>query len=932
MTASPADATIATSQVRRREVRAHHHNGLDFVEVHENRRELTLMFLEQTPQRLRPANIRVDGPLTQPSLSVTSVRRVSNSDPGLRDELIAELSAAGGEGDYLVSMVEARPDGQPGTAPLSGLDPRFNSSTIRFDIDEPAPTPAVAKLSPTRRPTPAPTYLARDYQALRQLLLAGLTQDLPGWSEQHIPDLMVMLIELFAFLGDDLSYYQDAVATEAYLATARRRTSIRRHARLVGYPFHEGCHARVWIDVKVNADCDLTLHNVSFFAEIPTGTVEFTPLQATLPAPYAPGETPAGQPHGAVVPLRLAHNAIDIWNWGESDCHLPLGATAATLAEPSGKAAASLQLQPGDLLMFEETVGADGGPPDETHRHTVRLTRVEPDTDPLFGRAIVEIGWDPLDALPFELPVTTTAHKSAPTACSVAHANLVLAGAGRRINGQKGHGEQLDAKATTLAEPDMTWSCPYPDLDVVALHQAILLSTLYRSWREQIARWRRRAQRGHPLQQPQRAQLARQFGRALVEELGLDAETTEPGDERAQIDALGLWILLIRADDLLEGRVRRLHVLSRLAASSGPLGGPLLAEVRRDWGDGITAGLDPHHPAAWGSASEAAAQDPTTARPLLRLVDAAPVDGEPDAWEVTAGLVDAEPETRRVIVEMQDDRTTALRFNPATEPHGALLATYQVGNGSAGNVAAETITLIKGGPAAVVSIRNPLSATGGLDPETLDDARRAIPGCYLSNQPRALAPEDYVAITRTVPGVRNAAAALHWTGNRLRMRVAVQPAVGEDPALGLLHRVEHTLIVARRIGHDLVVTPPDYCPVAIALTAELDPFAIRDNVREQIAQLLGSATLADGRPAFFNPTRFSFGDPLYPSALVAAVQEVDGVVSVPIIGLQVLTPVAAGTATAGDALTVSPTGIVRCDNDPAAPKNGYAELTLVGGR
>ena len=190
--------------------------------------------------------------------------------------------------------------------PLAELDPRFTFCTVRFDIDEPGADPLVAQLSPAPPPTPAPTYLARDYEALRQLLLAGLTQDMPDFSEQHIPDLMVMLVELFAFLGDDLSYYQDAVATEAYLKTARIRTSIRRHARLVGYPFHEGCHARAWIDVEVSADCDLTLQNVSFLAEIPTGTVEFSSLHATLPPPYALGETPAGQPHGAVVPARRA--------------------------------------------------------------------------------------------------------------------------------------------------------------------------------------------------------------------------------------------------------------------------------------------------------------------------------------------------------------------------------------------------------------------------------------------------------------------------------------------------------------------------------------------------------------------------------------------------------------------------------------------------
>ena len=44
-----------------------------------------------------------------------------------------------------------------------------------------------------------------------------------------------MLVEALAYTADQLSYQQDAVATEAYLGTARRRVSIRRHARLMDY-------------------------------------------------------------------------------------------------------------------------------------------------------------------------------------------------------------------------------------------------------------------------------------------------------------------------------------------------------------------------------------------------------------------------------------------------------------------------------------------------------------------------------------------------------------------------------------------------------------------------------------------------------------------------------------------------------------------------
>ena len=67
---------------------------------------------------------------------------------------------------------------------------------------------------------------------------------MPDWTERHVPDLGVALVEVLAYTGDYLSYYQDAVATEAYLQTARNRVSVRRHARLTGYRLHEGCHAR----------------------------------------------------------------------------------------------------------------------------------------------------------------------------------------------------------------------------------------------------------------------------------------------------------------------------------------------------------------------------------------------------------------------------------------------------------------------------------------------------------------------------------------------------------------------------------------------------------------------------------------------------------------------------------------------------------------
>ena len=155
-----------------------------------------------------------------------------------------ELAAPGGAGRYMLRLVEPTADGRPGWAPLRGLDPRFAQAGFAFDIDLPNPVAGTEAAAAAGPAVLQASYLARDYEALRQLILDRLAETMPAWTETHIADIGITLVELLAYIGDDLSYYQDAVATEAYLQTARQRISVRRHARLVDYRLGEGCQAQ----------------------------------------------------------------------------------------------------------------------------------------------------------------------------------------------------------------------------------------------------------------------------------------------------------------------------------------------------------------------------------------------------------------------------------------------------------------------------------------------------------------------------------------------------------------------------------------------------------------------------------------------------------------------------------------------------------------
>ncbi|HKY35570.1 MAG TPA: baseplate J/gp47 family protein [Polyangiaceae bacterium] len=78
-------------------------------------------------------------------------------------------------------------------------------------------------------------YLARDYASFRKALGDLIPAKLPEWTDRSEADFGVVLIELLSYMGDILSYYQDRVANEAFLATAQQRSSVIQHLRLIGY-------------------------------------------------------------------------------------------------------------------------------------------------------------------------------------------------------------------------------------------------------------------------------------------------------------------------------------------------------------------------------------------------------------------------------------------------------------------------------------------------------------------------------------------------------------------------------------------------------------------------------------------------------------------------------------------------------------------------
>lgn len=78
-------------------------------------------------------------------------------------------------------------------------------------------------------------YTSRDYQSLLSDMQGLVPTFLPEWSASSEFDFGVILLELFAYVGDIDNYYIDRIANESFLTTAQQRSSVINIAALMDY-------------------------------------------------------------------------------------------------------------------------------------------------------------------------------------------------------------------------------------------------------------------------------------------------------------------------------------------------------------------------------------------------------------------------------------------------------------------------------------------------------------------------------------------------------------------------------------------------------------------------------------------------------------------------------------------------------------------------
>ncbi len=830
-------------------------NGIDYLEVvSPDEMTLEVHFVFNLPGQ--PGGFPAAPPLSIDNFTLTGGVRVTGITLTLqkiKDNVVTlQASAAGDYSTYVLHLVA----GEGLSDPPSGFDPQLAEIGFSFKVDCPSDFDCapVDVCPPETQPAPLIDYLAKDYETFRRLMLDRLSAILPDWQERNPADMQMALVEAVATLGDDLSYYQDAVATEAYLGTARQRISLRRHARLLDYDMHDGCNARVWVQLQVEAGspADADGKIPADIQIIPAGTPILARGLAAGPA-VAPSdypkllrtEMPTVFESLQDLTLHGAHNSIDFYTWDDINCCLPKGATRATLVN-----APQLSLQVGDVLIFEEVVSPATGlsvDADPAHRHAVRLTSVamqdsqgHPLVDPLHGTPIAEIAWDAQDALPFPLclsaEIDTGTGPSLHEHLSRAGGNVLLADHGLTITGE------------CIGAPDPQTGVCTGKIGVDAEGHLI----------EPVLQFGPATQQGHARDR---------FGQPVLDENG-EPMVFDPS-------------------------------------------APAAAAFQWEMGDAL---------------------------PAVRLIE----NGDPTRpWLPRRDLLASGRFSTNFVVEVDNEGLSHLRFGDGfhgmlPKPDSIFSADYRVGNGTAGNVGAEALSRIVTSLAGVTVVRNPLPASGGVEPESLEQVRQYAPQAFRV-QERAVTTDDYAAIAERHPEVQKAAASLRWTGSWYTVFVAIDRLGGRPVDAAFKAEMLAFLDRYRMAGLDLEIDTPLFVPLDIEWTVCVKPGYYRSQVKQDLLDLFSNRELPDGQRGFFYPDNFTFGQPVYLSQMIALAMQVPGVEWVDAEDapnspdrFRRWGQPSQGEFAAGE-ITMQRLEIARLDNDPSLPENGKLDFFMEGG-
>lgn len=136
-------------------------------------------------------------------------------------------------------------------------------------------------------------YSDKDFDAIRTRLISLVRSVFPTWTDFNVANFGNVLLELYAFVGDTLIFYQDNQAQESRISTAQLRRSMIGLAKLVGYELPGSSAATALVTIQFSAP---PIGSITIAAGDRFSTLEVTDpviFQVLTSVVIAPGSDPA---------------------------------------------------------------------------------------------------------------------------------------------------------------------------------------------------------------------------------------------------------------------------------------------------------------------------------------------------------------------------------------------------------------------------------------------------------------------------------------------------------------------------------------------------------------------------------------------------------------------------------------------------------------
>ncbi|HEX6046842.1 MAG TPA: putative baseplate assembly protein [Pyrinomonadaceae bacterium] len=214
-------------------------------------------------------------------------------------------------------------------------------------------------------------------------------------------------------------------------------------------------------------------------------------------------------------------------------------------------------------------------------------------------------------------------------------------------------------------------------------------------------------------------------------------------------------------------------------------------------------------------------------------------------WKESENLFALGGDERKYITKQDDEGKTTVIFGDGE--HGSRLPTgvenikavYRQGIGKGGNVKADQIKLPLTKPLGVKAVTNPIPASGGVDKESRDQARRNVPIAVLALD-RLVSVQDYADFARTFAGIGKASAQRLSDGQREVVHLTIAGA-GNIPIDATSDLYRNLLEALARFGDPLQpLQVESFERVLLVVSAKVNvlPEYLWEKVKEQMRNLL----------------------------------------------------------------------------------------------